>query len=64
MNRVVGIRWREADPIIFADAGDLELINKNCVAVRTEKGRELDQDPTESGRPVLQNSYPRADQGT
>ena len=25
MSRVVGIRWREADPIIFADAGDLEL---------------------------------------
>ena len=40
MNRVVGIRWREADPIIFADAGDLELINKNYVVVRTEKGQE------------------------
>ncbi len=36
MSRVVGIRWREADPIIFADAGDLELINKNYVVVRTE----------------------------
>ena len=41
MSRVVGIRWREADPIIFADAGDLELINKNYVVVRTEKGQEL-----------------------
>ena len=41
MNRVVGIRWREANPIIFADAGDLELINKNYVVVRAEKGQEL-----------------------
>lgn len=41
MSRAVGIRLKEADPIIFADAGDLELINKNYVVVGTEKGQEL-----------------------
>ena len=41
MNRVVGIRWREANPIIYAGAGDLALLKGNYVVFRTEKGQEF-----------------------
>ena len=41
MTRVVGIRWRTADPIIYADAGDLEMHRNNYVVVQTEKGQEF-----------------------
>ena len=29
MTRVIGIRWRQADPITYADAADLELPRNN-----------------------------------
>ena len=41
MNRVVGLRWRQADPITYADAGELELRLKNYVVVQAEKGQEF-----------------------
>ena len=41
MTRVVGIRWRTADPISYADAGDLEMHRNNYVVVQTEKGQEF-----------------------
>ncbi len=41
MNRVVGIRWREADPITYADAGELEMRRKSFVVVQGDKGQEF-----------------------
>ncbi len=41
MTRVVGIRWRTADPISFADAADLEMRRNNYVIVQAEKGQEI-----------------------
>ena len=41
MTRVVGIRWRTADPISYADAGDLEMHRNNYAVVQTEKGQEF-----------------------
>ncbi len=41
MNRVVGLRWRQADPITYADAGELELRRKNYVVMQGEKGQEF-----------------------
>ena len=41
MTRVVGVRWRKADPICFADAGDYELHRNNYVVLTTEKGQEF-----------------------
>ncbi len=41
MTRVVGIRWRTADPISFADAVDLEMHRNNYVVVQAEKGQEI-----------------------
>ena len=41
MTRVVGIRWRTADPISYADAVDLEMHRNNYVVVQTEKGQEF-----------------------
>ena len=41
MNRVVGLRWRQADPITYADAGELEMRRKNYVVVQAEKGQEF-----------------------
>ena len=40
MTRVVGIRWRTADPISYADAADLEIHRNNYVVVKAEKGEE------------------------
>ena len=41
MTRVVGIRWRTADPISYADAADLEMHRNNYVVVQAEKGQEF-----------------------
>ena len=41
VNRVVGIRWREADAITYADAGELEMRRKNYVVVQGDKGQEF-----------------------
>ena len=41
MSRVVGIRWRQADPITYADAGELEMRRKNYVVVQGDKGQEF-----------------------
>jgi len=41
VTRVVGIRWRTADPISYADAADLEMQRNNYVVVQAEKGQEF-----------------------
>ena len=41
MTRVVGVRWREADPVRYAKAGDLSLPVKSHVVVQLEKSQEL-----------------------
>ncbi|MCH9017209.1 MAG: hypothetical protein IIB89_05540, partial [Chloroflexi bacterium] len=41
MTRVVGVRWREADPLIYAIAGDLTLPMKSYVVLQLEKSQEL-----------------------
>ena len=41
MTQITGIRWRQADPITYADAADLELRRNNYVVVQAEKGQEF-----------------------
>jgi len=41
MTRVIGVRWRTADPISYADAGDLEMHRNGYVVLDTEKGQEF-----------------------
>ena len=41
MTRVTGIRWRQADPITFLDAAELELRRNNQVVVQAKKGQEF-----------------------
>jgi cell fate regulator YaaT (PSP1 superfamily) len=41
MKRVVGIRFRKADPVEYADAGDLKMRLNEYVVVQTDKGQEL-----------------------
>jgi cell fate regulator YaaT (PSP1 superfamily) len=41
MKRVVGIRFRKADPIGYADAGELELRCNTYVVVATDMGQEF-----------------------
>ena len=41
MIREVGIRWRTADPVGFADAADLEMHRNNYLVVQTEKGQKI-----------------------
>ena len=41
MIMVVGIRFRKADPIKFADASELEMHRNNYVVVQTDKGQEF-----------------------
>ncbi|MCI0793079.1 MAG: stage 0 sporulation protein, partial [Chloroflexi bacterium] len=41
MTRVTGIRWRQADPITYVDAADLELRRNNYVVVQAAKGEEF-----------------------
>ncbi len=41
MTRVVGVRWRTADPISFADAGNYELHRNNYVVLTTQRGPEF-----------------------
>lgn len=41
MTRVVGVRWREADPVSYAIAGDFTLPMKSYVVVQMEKTQEL-----------------------
>ncbi len=41
MNRVVGIRWRKADPLKFADEGDLAMKRNAMVVVQGDKDQEL-----------------------
>lgn len=40
MNRIVGIRWRKCEPVVYADAGDLAM-KRNTMVVQAVKGREL-----------------------
>ena len=41
MSRVVGVRWRTADPVAYAKAGDFTLPLKSYVVVQLEKAQEL-----------------------
>ena len=49
MNRIVGIRWRKGEPVVYADAGDLAIwrsgdlaMKRNTmVVVQAVKGQEL-----------------------
>ena len=41
MTRVVGVRWREADPVSYAIADDFTLPIKSYVVVQMEKSQEL-----------------------
>ncbi len=41
MTRVTGVRWRQADPIIYVNAADMELRRNNYVVVQAEKGQEF-----------------------
>ncbi len=41
MTRVVGIRFRKAEAIKFADASELEMHRNNYVVVQTDKGPEF-----------------------
>ncbi len=41
MSRVVGIRWRKADPITYADAAGLEVRRNNYVVIQADRGQEL-----------------------
>ncbi|PKB78534.1 MAG: hypothetical protein BZY88_18120 [SAR202 cluster bacterium Io17-Chloro-G9] len=41
MNRVVGIRWRKGEPLIYADAGDLAMKRNAMVVVQADKCQEM-----------------------
>ena len=41
MTKVVGVRWRTADPVTYAKAGDFSLPLKSYVVVQLEKSQEL-----------------------
>ena len=41
MTRVVGVRWRTADPVTHAAADDFTLPIKSYVLVQLEKAQEL-----------------------
>ncbi|MDA0264636.1 MAG: regulatory iron-sulfur-containing complex subunit RicT [Chloroflexi bacterium] len=41
MTRVVGLRWRKADPVRYAEAGDLSLPLNCYVVLQLEKSQEL-----------------------
>ena len=41
MNRIVGIRWRKGEPVVYADAGDLAMKRNTMVVVQAVKGQEL-----------------------
>ena len=41
MNRVVGIRWRKSEPLLYADAGDLVMKRNAMVVVQAEKSQEM-----------------------
>ena len=40
-SRIVGVRWRESDPVVYVEAGDLELNHGNYVVIHTDKGQEF-----------------------
>ena len=41
MNRIVGMRWRKSEPVVYADAGDLAMKRNTMVVVQAVKGQEL-----------------------
>ena len=41
MSRVVGIRWRRADPIVYVDAGEMDVHRNSYVVVQAGNGQEL-----------------------
>jgi hypothetical protein len=41
MTRVVGVRWRENDPVSYATAGDFTLPLRSYVLVQLKKSQEL-----------------------
>jgi cell fate regulator YaaT (PSP1 superfamily) len=41
MKRIVGIRFRKADPIKYANAGEMELRCNTYVVVATDMGQEF-----------------------
>ena len=41
MTRVVGVRWRELDPVSYAIAGDFSLPMKSYVILQLEKSQEI-----------------------
>jgi len=43
MTRVVGVRWREHDPVSYAAAGDITLPLRRYVLVPLDKSQELAQ---------------------
>lgn len=41
MSRIVSVRWRTADPVVYARVTNLELSKNNYVIVELDKGQEL-----------------------
>jgi len=41
LSRIVGVRWREADSILYVDAGDMKLNQGTYVILHTEKCQEF-----------------------
>lgn len=41
MNRVVGIRWRKGEPLLYANAGDLAMKRNAMVVVQADKSQEM-----------------------
>ena len=41
MTRVVGVRWRDSDPVSYASAGDFTLPLNSYVVLQLEKSQEL-----------------------
>ena len=41
MNKIAGIRFRKAEPVLYAESGDLDLRVNNYVVAQTEKGQEF-----------------------
>ncbi len=40
-SRIVGVRWRESEPLVYVDAGEMELNHGNYVVIQTDKGQEF-----------------------
>jgi cell fate regulator YaaT (PSP1 superfamily) len=52
MARVVATKLRQAEPIVYYDAGELQLRRKDYLVVQTEQGQELAQ-ATQAPQPLV-----------